>query len=316
MLKLLYAAVLVLSTQFALAQCKSGDCNNGKGEFDFGWCTYKGEFKDGKPSGQGTMKYDDYSYAGSFSNGVEDGQGVVTYKNGKTEDVVFSRGVKINAAPAKVAAADWKELKGTDPGCVNGNCETGFGTYKFPSGNAYTGNFAATKRQGKGKMEFANGDVLDGNFSNNDILSGTYKFNNGCSFTGTWDSKGEMYNGTYYSPTGRAVRLDNGKVIPPEPTMVLPANLPKGTIIVNGAYTQEPACENWEVCPRCYGHKVISKPIVTKYSWSTPGTYSIDRYGNRHTEYAAQSGERTSSIPNYEVCDKCGGKGKVCGKGK
>jgi len=311
MIKLFFIVALLFIIKLAGAQCKSGDCLNGKGVYDFGWCVYTGEFKDGRPNGQGTMKYDDYTYTGSFSNGVEDGQGVIVYKTGKTENVLYSKGVK-SAGPAKVNAADWKEIKGTNAGCINGNCETGFGSFKFPGGNVYTGNFVNEQRQGQGKMEFANGDVLEGNFNANAIVSGTYRFINGYRFTGTWDSNGEMYDGLYYNPAGTAIRLDHGKVIPPEPVYSLPDNLPRGAIIVFGDIPGEKPCQNFEVCPKCGGHKVLSKPIVTTYSYTVPGTYSIDSYGNRHTEIASVSGGHTSTIPNYVVCDKCGGKGKIC----
>ena len=310
-MKLFFVIALLLTIKLAGAQCKSGDCTNGKGTYDFGWCVYTGEFKDGKPNGQGSMKYDDYTYTGWFSNGVEDGQGIITYKTGKTENVLYSKGVK-SAAPVKINAANWKEIKGTNAGCINGNCETGYGTFKFPSGNVYTGNFVDEQRQGKGTMEFANGDVLEGNFNANAIVDGTYRFNNGYRFTGTWDNKGDMFDGLYYNPAGTAIRLDHGKVIAPEPVYSLPANLPRGAIIVYGDMPGEKPCKNFDVCPKCGGRKVLSKPIVTKYSYTVPGNYSIDRNGNRHTDYAAVSNERTRTIPNYEVCDKCAGKGKIC----
>ena len=315
MRRIIYLLALLLVMQKATAQCKGGDCNNGKGVYDFGWCIYNGEFKDGKPEGTGTMKYDDYSYTGSFKNGVEDGQGVITYKNGKVENVIYSNGVKSSAGPAKVAAADWKELKGTDPGCIRGICETGFGTYKFPSGNVYTGNFVSRQRQGNGKMVFSNGDILEGTFNRNEIVEGTYTFNNGCRFTGRWNNQGEMYNGTWYSVNGMPVKMVNGQVIPPEPTAEQIANLPRGAQIVYGDTPQE-TCANWVKCPRCNGRRMISKPIVTTYSWTVGGSSTIDRYGNRHVDIESVSGGHTSTIPNYEVCDKCGGKGQICGEKK
>lgn len=312
MAKLFCLLVMLFLMNHANAQCKSGDCVNGKGVYDFGWCVYEGDFKDGKPNGKGTMKYDDYSYTGTFANGVEDGRGIITYKSGKTEEVLYSKGAKQKAGPDKIAAADYKPLKGTNAGCINGDCETGFGTFQFPSGNVYTGNFVDEMRQGTGTMKFANGDVLEGSFNANQIVSGTYKFSNGYRFTGRWDNKGDMYDGMYYNPVGTAVRLVNGKVIPPEPVYQLPANLPRGAIIVYGDLPGEKPCKNFAVCPDCGGRKIVSRPITTTYSYTVPGNYSIDRYGNRHTDYAAQSSSTTRSIPNYEVCSKCKGKGQIC----
>ncbi|RYZ92307.1 MAG: hypothetical protein EOP47_30475 [Sphingobacteriaceae bacterium] len=99
---------MLLFTHTAFAQCKSGNCTNGKGVYDFGWCVYEGDFKNGKPDGKGSMKYDDYTYDGEFKNGVEDGLGTLTYKNGKQEKVVFGDGKKIAFEPIKVNAADFK----------------------------------------------------------------------------------------------------------------------------------------------------------------------------------------------------------------
>ena len=106
MAKLFFFICLLLMLRQANAQCKSGDCVNGKGVYDFGWCVYEGDFKDGKPNGKGVMKYDDYTYTGTFANGVEDGQGSITYKSGKTEQVLYSKGIKQKAGPDKIAAAD------------------------------------------------------------------------------------------------------------------------------------------------------------------------------------------------------------------
>jgi hypothetical protein len=72
---------LILFPQMLNAQCLSGNCENGNGRFDFGWCTYEGSFKNGKPEGQGVMRYSDYTYTGEFRNGVEDGNGAILRKN-------------------------------------------------------------------------------------------------------------------------------------------------------------------------------------------------------------------------------------------
>src|SRR6185437_16540970 len=98
-------------------------------------------------------------------------------------------------------------------------------------------------------------------------------------FTGTWDNKGEMFDGLYYNPAGTAVRLDHGTVIAPEPVYSLPANLPRGAIVVYGDLPGEKPCKNYAVCPKCGGRRVLSKPIVTKYSYTVPGNYSLDSYG-------------------------------------
>lgn len=280
----------------AYSQCRTGDCLNGKGTYDFGWCLYTGEFKNGKPEGKGVMKYDDYTYDGLFKEGLENGKGLITYKNGKTENVFFNKGTKVKA-DEKVAMADWKELEGQDDECIEGNCITGLGTMQFPSGNKYIGSFVNRKRQGTGSFYFANGDIFKGTFKDDLKENGTYTFSNGYSFTGKFLNE-EFYNGVFKAPTGNTVAMNNGKVIiPPAPS---------------GREEKPAGCQNRVSCPHCYGKGIESKPIEQKLSWSTKDTYSVDRYGNRSTSYYGQSGGNTYSIPNYSACSRCGGRGYIC----
>lgn len=197
----------------AYTQCKTGDCNNGRGTYDFGWCVYTGEFKDGKPEGKGVMNYDDYSYEGGFKNGVEDGKGIITYKNGTKESVFYNKGTKIKQ-DEKIAAADWKELEGQYDECVKGNCITGIGTMEFPSGNKYAGSFVNRKREGKGTFYFNNGDVFDGTFKADLKEYGTYTFSNGYSFTGNFVND-DFYTGKFTAPNGNTAMMKNGAVQAP-----------------------------------------------------------------------------------------------------
>lgn len=269
--------------------------------YDFGWCVYTGQFKNGKPEGEGTIRYEDYSYTGTFKNGVEDGRGVITYKNGQTERVQYEAGTKLTALP-RVDSAGYKPLEGQDDECVLGNCRTGYGTVQFPSGNKYTGNFVNRKRQGRGVFYFVNGDKFEGSFDNDLRQNGTYAFNTGYSFTGTFVND-DFYNGTFTSPEGASIRMVNGKVIPPVPKAV--AGMPDGN-------TTSAACAHAVICPRCSGKGISYEPIQQKLSWSTKDTYSVDRYGNKTLMYAGQSGCNTYSIPNYVPCERCNGKGSIC----
>ncbi len=113
--------------------------------------------------------------------------------------------------------------------CLEGNCQNGTGTYLYPSGAKYTGQFVAGQiqglgslyisngdvytgewshnfRQGKGKMMYANGDVYFGSFVRSKINGlGIMKYAQGGSYSGEWkdnlpDGKGKyLYaNGEQY----------------------------------------------------------------------------------------------------------------------
>ena len=224
-MKKIYAAIVIMFLCYNThSQCISGDCKNGKGKFDFGWCVYEGEFKNEKPEGNGIMKYDDYSYTGNFKNGVEDGKGIITYKNGKTEEVRYSNGKKLDYKPTALKDGEYKELEGHDVNCKSGDCNNGFGTYVFPSGNKYVGNFVNNKREGKGIYYFANGEKFEGIFHDNEKYSGTYTFNTGITYTGTYSADGEPYNGTV-SSGGITLPYVNGKaIIPPKPLPIYESN--------------------------------------------------------------------------------------------
>ncbi len=201
----------------SFSQCKKGNCINGNGTFDFGWCVYTGEFKNSKPDGKGTMKYDDYSYDGNFTDGLENGEGLITNTSGTIENVKYQNGIKQVSYLEKIASKDYKPLVIQDVNCISGDCINGFGTFKYSSGNKYTGNRVNYKMEGKGIFYFTNGEVFDGTFSNNLFKSGTYNYATGAKYTGTYDDKGLELNGTITSPTGIPIPYVNGKpAMPPK----------------------------------------------------------------------------------------------------
>ncbi|MEO6833109.1 MAG: hypothetical protein ABI378_11370 [Chitinophagaceae bacterium] len=209
----LFLLLLVLNFN-ANAQCISGNCKDGKGKFDFGWCSYEGSFKNGKPHGEGTMTYSDYTYSGTFKDGVEDGDGFMSFPDGRKEHVRYLNGKKIES-PVKVAAGDYQSIEGHDQSCVLGDCNNGFGTYQFPSGNKYVGNFKNRKREGSGTFYFSNGEQFTGTFHDNNYNQGTYTFSTGASFTGSFDANNNPLNG-YVSAGSKKVMISNGKGIIPK----------------------------------------------------------------------------------------------------
>lgn len=50
--------------------------------------------------------------------------------------------------------------------CISGNCENGFGKYKFKNEDVYEGNWKNSSSNGKGKRIYSNGDVFEGDWVN------------------------------------------------------------------------------------------------------------------------------------------------------
>ena len=44
--------------------------------------------------------------------------------------------------------------------CIEGDCDNGYGTYTFASGNKYVGEFKDGKEHGQGTYTFASGKVM------------------------------------------------------------------------------------------------------------------------------------------------------------
>jgi len=290
MTRVLFAIALFICGQ-CHAQCVSGNCTTGKGKFDYGWCVYEGEFKEGKPDGNGIMTYDDYTYEGGFTNGKENGHGVITYKkDGRRVDVTYTNGVKMEA-PEKVDSMHWKQLEGYDPNCISGNCVTGFGTYVFgKTGNKYTGNFKDRRREGQGSFYFTDGDRFEGVFRNNEKYEGTYYFKStGATYTGTYDEQGRELNGTFRSPGGYAIACVNGKAIIPKEAKesTMPATASRST------GTRQPAQETMMICNSCHG---TGKVYESYYGYSVG---SEKRYGV------------TTYRSSYSACPACSGSGRV-----
>lgn len=281
--------LFILATGKLNAQCTSGNCATGTGTYNYGWCIYTGEFKNGKPDGKGSMKYDDYTYTGHFANGLEDGEGVITHTDGTQEKVTYVAGKKETSVLAKVAEKDYKPVVVQDVHCLSGDCITGYGTYQFPSGNKYTGMFNDRRREGTGTFYFADGDKFEGEWLNNQKAKGTYYFNTGAKYTGNYDNNGNEYNGVITSVTGMAIPYVNGRAIIPS----APA-IPTGADLRGGTRQGKASTERVRMpCSVCFGTGKISRTE----DWSNYG--------------AAQGGTReTYRLERvYTSCYKCHGSG-------
>ncbi|MCB0661157.1 MAG: caspase family protein [Saprospiraceae bacterium] len=116
--------------------------------------------------------------------------------------------------------------------CLSGNCFTGRGTYLYPSGAKYVGQFkngfihgngtlyfstghiyvgewAYQFREGTGKFTYANGDEYNGQFKKSKFDGrGTMQYHNGDSYTGAWKNSLPNGVGTYTFSSGERYEGD------------------------------------------------------------------------------------------------------------
>ena len=228
----------------AHSQCKSGNCINGNGIMDFGWCVYEGGFINSKPDGHGTMKYDDYTYSGDFKNGAENGDGVITYKDGRKESVHYLNGQKVEG-PIKVSPGEYKPLNPQPPNCISGDCINGFGTYKWSNGDKFTGNWKESNK-----------------------VEGNYYFADGAVYTGTYNADGKEFNGQV-TIGSRTIPFVKGLAIIPPP------DIPKNEENNSEPKLRVTRTAIYGTCLYCHG--------TCTQELSTNNTYQrYDSYGNKN----------------------------------
>ncbi len=174
--KIKLSLALLLCAQILQAQCVSGDCKNGKGAFIYpSGAKYVGEFKNGEIHGVGTCTYSDGSrYEGQWANRYPEGKGAKTLKDGTKLTGSWKKGIlmdgqEIKTNGATLVAKGKQDGDGTtiQSGCINGDCENGQGTYAYPDGSKYEGQFAKGKIHGYGTFYYANGEKYIGAFKEN-----------------------------------------------------------------------------------------------------------------------------------------------------
>ena len=154
--------------------CVSGDCKNGKGTyivengekyvgetknsqmdgkgtyyFNTGeW--YQGEWKNNQRNGQGTNYFaDGEKYVGNWKDNERHGYGTHNYVDGKSKTGMWELGRYVGTG-------------NNNYGCISGNCDNGFGVFRWPDGEKYVGNFKDKKRTGKGINYWPDGRIFEG----------------------------------------------------------------------------------------------------------------------------------------------------------
>ncbi len=158
LLSVLVACVAYLST--TSAQCIEGNCQNGRGTYQFeNGNKYRGDFRRGLMHGKGMIVFgNDNSYNGDWVSGMREGVGVYSFATGNVYSGSFSK-----------------------------NKFSGLGTMNFASGNKYVGNWEEDQPNGQGIFYFSGNDRYEGNFVNGKFTgNGTMYYKNNEKYVGQW----------------------------------------------------------------------------------------------------------------------------------
>ena len=87
-------------------------------------------------------------------------------------------------------------------GCVSGDCKNGQGTFTFPDGRKYIGEFKDGRSNGQGTSTFPNGSKYVGEFKDGRSNGqGTFTFPNGTKYVGEFKDGKQNGQGTLTYPT-------------------------------------------------------------------------------------------------------------------
>lgn len=164
--------------------CILGDCQDGEGTFAYAdGSKYEGQFRAGEIDGFGTFIYlNGDKYTGHFKRGYSHGKGTFYHADGAVTAGIWEKGEFMGDG----------SMSGKE-GCIEGDCQSGFGTYIFKDGEAkYIGTFQSGLPHGKGEVNYANGEHYRGNWANGSFNGlGTLTLADGTRVQGFWE------NGTF-----------------------------------------------------------------------------------------------------------------------
>jgi len=127
---------------------------------------YVGEWKDGKPNGQGTgTRPNSYKYVGEFKDGWPNGQGTYTFANGDEYVGEFKDGKQNGRGITTFADGD-KYV-----GEYKNGQRTGQGTFTLADGRKYVGEYKDGKLHGQGTEYASNGSItIQGIWADNKLV--------------------------------------------------------------------------------------------------------------------------------------------------
>ena len=181
---------------------------------------YEGEWKNGKPHGQGTFIYNtkynnQKKYVGGFKDGKHHGHGSYTYSYGIKYVGEFKDGKwhghgSYNYANGNTYVGQWE----------NGNPQ-GQGTVIYTNGNKYVGEFKDGMKSGYGVHIFAEGERYEGEFKDDKFSGqGTYTLilseDAKKKYVGQWKDNKAHGQGTSYDAKGKVYQegiFEDGKFL-------------------------------------------------------------------------------------------------------
>ena len=111
---------------------------------------------------------------------------------------------RVEAPKPRTPETQTASVSGQSPNCLRGNCENGTGTYRYPDGSEYSGEFRNAKMHGEGTYTYAGrGEKYVGEWRNGVINGqGTYYYRSGNRYQGTWRNGKKSGQGTYTYANG------------------------------------------------------------------------------------------------------------------
>lgn len=171
-------------------------------------------------TGKGYCRYLDMGlYVGGFENGLKHGYGMVEFDNG----AIFKGEYRLDRPNGK-GSLFFEDGEGFEGDFSDG--QYSFGTYYYPTGERYVGEFVNNQSSGKGvyywtdgriytgqwshdncngygTLSYSNGDKYEGRFKNGAISGkGTMYYSNGDRYVGHWIDGEKTGKGTFYFSDG------------------------------------------------------------------------------------------------------------------
>lgn len=192
--------------------CVKGNCNDGWGKYQYDNGHYDGFWKNGLKHGYGLYKWPGTGkYIGSWNNDKMEGYGVYIADN-KDNIIGNYKDGQLNGLGVTVTNNEWQQgwfsggnlsqnydfvSTGKSDGCTAGDCQNGYGRFKWSNGDQYTGFFKNGNLH-QGSYTFSNGDKYSGMFNSSNQFHGTgrFFFKSGAYYGGNWTNG--KYDGRGY----------------------------------------------------------------------------------------------------------------------